>query len=320
MKKFIFLLISGLLLLAGCGNQESNTSSSAKDEENGKIVIGVSLQSYTDKFTTYIFDGMKEVSDKNKDIEVIYVDAQNDVSKQLSQVENFVQQKVDAIVVKPVDTESMDPMLDIANQAGIPIIGVNALFKGVERAAAFVGSEEKTAGILEMEAVAKLLNGKGDIAIMNGGLGHDAQINRTAGYKEVIAKYPDMKIVLEDTAEWDRAKGMTLMENWLNSGQTIDAVVANNDEMAIGASIAITNAGKKEQIVVAGIDATPDALEFLQSGNLNITVFQDAKGQGRGAIETAIKVAKVEKVEKLNWIPFEVVTKDNVEQYIQKWQ
>jgi inositol transport system substrate-binding protein len=155
---------------------------------------------------------------------------------------------------------------------------------------------------------------------MNGGLGHSAQIERTAGYKEVIKKYPDMKIVLEGTAEWDRAKGMALMENWLNSGKKIDAVVANNDEMAIGAANAIINAGKKDQIVVAGIDATPDALQFMKSGKLDITVFQDAKGQGRSAIETAIKAAKGEKVEKFNWIPFQVVTKEKVEEYIKKWE
>lgn len=314
MKAVILIMICGLLLLAGCG------SSSTAGEQKGKIVIGVSLQSFNDKFTTYIMEGMKEVSEKNKDIKIVYVDAQNDSSKQLAQVENFIRQEVNAIIVKPVDTEAMTPMLEQANDAKIPLIGVNALFKGVEDAASFVGSESKEAGILEMEGVAKLLNGKGNIAIMNGGLGHEAQINRTAGYKEVIAKYPDMKIVSEGSAEWDRSKAMNLMENWLSSGRKIDAVVANNDEMAIGAQNAIEAAGKQDQIVVAGVDATPDALDEIKSGNLDLTVFQDAKGQGSMAIETAIKIAKGEKVEKLNWIPYEVVTKDNVEQFIQKWK
>lgn len=314
MKAVILIMICGLLLLAGCG------SSSTAGEQKGKIVIGVSLQSFNDKFTTYIMEGMKEVSEKNKDIKIVYVDAQNDSSKQLAQVENFIRQEVNAIIVKPVDTEAMTPMLEQANDANIPLIGVNALFKGVEDAASFVGSESKEAGILEMEGVAKLLNGKGNIAIMNGGLGHEAQINRTAGYKEVIAKYPDMKIVSEGSAEWDRSKAMNLMENWLSSGRKIDAVVANNDEMAIGAQNAIEAAGKQDQIVVAGVDATPDALDEIKSGSLDLTVFQDAKGQGSMAIETAIKIAKGEKVEKLNWIPYEVVTKDNVDQFIQKWK
>lgn len=314
MKAFILIMICGLLLLAGCG------SSSTAGKQEGKIVIGVSLQSFNDKFTTYIMEGMKEVSEKNKDIKIVYVDAQNDSSKQLAQVENFIRQEVNAIIVKPVDTEAMTPMLEQANDAKIPLIGVNALFKGVEDAASFVGSESKEAGILEMEGVAKLLNGKGNIAIMNGGLGHEAQINRTAGYKEVIAKYPDMKIVSEGTAEWDRSRAMNLMENWLSSGRKIDAVVANNDEMAIGAQNAIEAAGKQDQIVVAGVDATPDALDEIKSGSLDLTVFQDAKGQGSMAIETAIKIAKGEKVEKLNWIPYEVVTKDNVDQFIQKWK
>lgn len=314
MKAFMLMMICSLLLLAGCG------SSSTTGKEEGKIVIGVSLQSFNDKFTTYIMEGMKEVGEKNKDIKIVYVDAQNDSSKQLAQVENFIRQEVDAIIVKPVDTEAMTPMLEQAKDANVPLIGVNALFKGVEDAASFVGSESKEAGILEMEGVAKLLNGKGNIAIMNGGLGHEAQINRTAGYKEVVKKYPDMKIVSEGSAEWDRSKAMNLMENWLSSGRKIDAVVANNDEMAIGAQNAIEAAGKQDQIVVAGVDATPDALDEIKAGNLDLTVFQDAKGQGSTAIETAIKIANGEKVEKLNWIPYEVVTKENVDQFIQKWK
>ncbi|MFB9757164.1 sugar ABC transporter substrate-binding protein [Ectobacillus funiculus] len=313
-KALILMMICSLLLLAGCA------SSSTAGNQKGQIVIGVSLQSFSDKFTTYIMQGMKEASSKNKNIKVIYVDAQNDSAKQLSQVETFIEQGVNAIVVKPVDTEAMDPMLEQAKDAKIPLIGVNALFKGVKKAASFVGSDSKEAGILEMEAVAKLLNGKGNIAIMDGGLGHEAQINRTAGYKEVIAKYPDMKIVSEATAEWDRSKAMNLMENWLSSGRKIDAVVANNDEMAIGAQNTIKAAGKQGQIVVAGVDATPDALDYIKSGALNVTVFQDAKGQGGMAIETAIKAAKGEKVEKLNWIPYQVVTKDNVDQFVQKWK
>jgi inositol transport system substrate-binding protein len=312
----MFLLLLSTVLVVGCaGNQATS-----QQKSEGKIVIGAALPDFDDKWLSYLQDGMKEYEKSQKDVEVIYVDAMNDASKQLSQVENFVQQKVDAIVLVPVDTVSAPEMVDKANEANIPIVVVNRQYEGVENATAYVGSESIKAGLMQMEEVAKLLNGKGNIAIMNGQMGHEAQIKRTEGNKQIIEKQSDMKIVLEGTAEWDRAKGMTLMENWLQSGKKIDAVVSNNDEMAIGAIMALEAAGKLEDVVVAGIDATPDALEYVKSGKLKVTVFQNAKGQGQGGLEIAIKAAKGEKVEKFNWIPYELVTKDNVEEYIKKWQ
>ncbi|BDG47532.1 sugar ABC transporter substrate-binding protein [Parageobacillus sp. KH3-4] len=315
---FTLLLLLSFAMLVGCsGKQETVTTSGDK---SGKIVIGAALPDFDDKWLSYLQDGMKEYEKTQKDVEVVYVDAMNDASKQLSQVENFIQQKVDAIVLIPVDTVSAPEMVDRANQANIPIVVVNRIFDGVDKATAYVGSESIKAGIMQMEEVAKILGGKGNIAIINGQMGHEAQIKRTEGNKQVIKKYPDMKVVLEGTAEWDRAKAMSLMENWLQSGKKIDAVVANNDEMAIGAIMALEDAGKLNDVVVAGVDATPDALEYVKKGKLKVTVFQNAKGQGQLGLEVAIKAAKGEKVEKFNWIPYELVTKDNVEEYIKKWK
>lgn len=116
-----------------------------------------------------------------------------------------------------------------------------------------------------MEEVEKLLNGKGNIAIMDGQMGHEAQIKRTEGNKQIISKHPDMKVVLENTAEWNREKGLNLMVNWLQSGKKIDAVVANNDEMAIGAIMALKEKGKLKDVLVAGVDATPAALKLVKA-------------------------------------------------------
>ncbi len=324
----IFLLIT--VFAAGCGGQQAATQPPQQTQtgaetqgtaaKKDKITIGAALPDFDDKWLSYLQDGMKEYQKTLPNVDVIYVDAMNDANKQLSQVENFINQKVDAIVIVPVDTVSAPNMVDKANAAKIPIVVVNRQYEGVEKATAYVGSESLKAGIMEMEEVAKILNGKGNIAIMNGQMGHEAQIKRTEGNKQIIEKNPDMKVVLEGTGEWDRAKGMTLMENWLQSGQTINAVVSNNDEMAIGAIMALEAAGKLKDVVVAGVDATPDALEYVKSGKLKVTVFQDARGQGKGGLETAVKAAKGEKVEKFVWIPYELVTKDNVEEYIKKWQ
>ncbi|MBO8163519.1 MAG: sugar ABC transporter substrate-binding protein [Brevibacillus sp.] len=318
------------LLVVGCGETQtgspSNTGTQAGSENqdssgnSDKIVIGAALPDFDDKWLSYLQDGMKAYEQTQENVEVIYVDAMNDASKQLSQIENFIQQQVDAIVLVPVDTTSAPNMVEKANSANVPIVVVNRQYEGVENATAYVGSESIKAGIMQMEEVAKLLDGKGNVAIMNGQMGHEAQIKRTEGNKQIIDKYADMKVVLEGTGEWDRAKGMALMENWLQSGQHIDAVVSNNDEMAIGAIMALEAAGKLNDVIVAGVDATPDALEYVKAGKLQVTVFQNATGQGQGGLETAIRAAKGEQVEKFNWIPYELVTKENVEEYIKKWQ
>lgn len=316
-KKSLYFILGLVLmvssLLAGCGS----SGSSAKEE---RVKIGIALPDFDDKWLSYLQDGMRDHEKEAGNIEGIYVDAMNDASKQLSQVENFISQNVDAIAIVPVDVESVLTMVDMANAADIPIVVVNRNFDGVEKATAFVGGNSIDSGIIQMEDVAKRLDGKGNIAIMNGQLGHEATLKRTEGNKQVIEEYPDMQVVLEKNADFDRAKGMTLMENWIQSGKKIDAVVSNNDEMAIGAIMALEAAGKLDDVIVAGIDGTPDALEYIESEKLSVSVFQDATAQGSKGLEIAAKAAKGEEVEKMNFVEFELITKDNVQTYVEKWE
>lgn len=318
MSKKSLYLIFGLVLmvssiLAGCGSSGSST----KEE---KVKIGIALPDFDDKWLSYLQDGMREYEKEAGNIEGIYVDAMNDASKQLSQVENFISQNVDAIAIVPVDVESVLTMVDMANAAEIPIIVVNRNFEGVEKATAFVGGNSIDSGIIQMEEVAKRLDGKGKIAIMNGQLGHEATLKRTEGNKQVIEENPDMEVVLEKNADFDRAKGMTLMENWIQSGKKIDAVVSNNDEMAIGAIMALEAAGKLDEVIVAGIDGTPDALEYIESGKLSVSVFQDATAQGSKGLEIAAKAAQGEEVEQMNFVEFELIVQDNVQTFVEKWE
>ena len=153
---------------------------------------------------------------------------------------------------------------------------------------------------------------------MEGYLGQGAQIKRAAGAKKVLTKYPNIKVLAEQTAEWDRAKAMTLMENWIQSyGNKINAVFAHNDEMGMGALQALEQAGLKKQVILVSIDAISDALQAVKDGRLDATIFQDANGQGKGAIELADKIIKKEKpTENKIFIPFNLVTKENVNQFI----
>ncbi|MFE4706849.1 sugar ABC transporter substrate-binding protein [Peribacillus simplex] len=309
----VTVLILGLL--AGCGSKETSGDGS-KDQ----IIIGVAMPAFEDWFT-YLINGMEEYDEQHDNVKVDMVDAKNDSGKQMSQVETMIAQGVDAIVLNPVDTAAISPLIDTANEANIPVVVVNRMpdEDAMKKIYAFVGSESLEGGTIQMEKVAEVLDGKGNVAIMNGTLGHDSVVKRTKGNKDVIEKYPDMNIVREATADYQRSQGMTLMENWIQSGGEIDAVVANNDEMAIGAIMALEESGKRGDIIVAGIDGTEDGLDYVKQGKLNVTTFQDGYGQGQSAIETAMKAVNGEKIEnKFVNVPFELVTKENVEEYLKR--
>jgi inositol transport system substrate-binding protein len=150
---------------------------------------------------------------------------------------------------------------------------------------------------------------------MQGELTNEAALDRSKGCVDVVAKYPGMKVVETDTANWDRAQGQALMENWLQSGTEFTIVCANNDEMALGAILALKAAGKTlgvDGVLVGGVDATADALASLEAGELATTVFQDASGQGGGGVTAAIMLINGETVEDYVDIPYQLVTLDNI--------
>jgi ABC-type sugar transport system substrate-binding protein len=282
--------------------------------------IGVTLSAFEHQFLVKVKEAMTEKA-KELGVQIQFMEAQGDIGKQLNQIQTFMSQGIDAIIVNPVDTTATPKMTKLVTGAGIPLVYVNlqpaeeTLPKGV----AYVGSEEIVSGKLQGEGIAKLLNNKGNIVIMMGELATQAAVLRTEGVEKVVAQHPEMKIVGKQTANWRRNEAIDLMNNWLVAGTKIDAVVANNDEMAIGAILALQQAGKDvKKVVIAGIDATADALAEMEKGNLDVTVFQDAKGQGRGAVETAVKLIKGEKVESFVWIPFELVTPENYKEYLNR--
>ncbi|MNS56587.1 D-ribose-binding periplasmic protein precursor [compost metagenome] len=156
---------------------------------------------------------------------------------------------------------------------------------------------------------------------MMGELSNQAARMRTQSAKDVLKtdECKGISVVEEQTANWQRTQGSDLVTNWLSSGIEFNAVIANNDEMAIGALQALKAAGKDMKgYVVAGVDATQDALAAMQAGDLDVTVFQDAAGQGKGALDAALKLVKGDKVEKKVYIPFQLVTPENVKDYVAK--
>jgi inositol transport system substrate-binding protein len=283
------------------------------------LKIGVAMSQFDDTWLTYLRESMDKKAKSYPDgVQLQFEDARSDVVKQLSQVENFISQKVDAIVVNPVDTAATKKITEAAVKAGIPLVYVNRrpddlnLPKGVVT----VASNDLEAGEMQMQYLADKMGGKGDIVILLGDLANNSTTNRTKGVKEVLAKYPNIKIEQEQTGIWLRDKGMTLVNDWLTQGRKFDAVVANNDEMAIGAAMALQQAGvEKGSVLIAGVDGTPDGLNAVKKGSLAASVFQDAKGQADGSIDTAVKMARNEPVEQAVWVPFRLITPENVDQF-----
>ncbi len=284
--------------------------------------VGVSMAYFDDLFLTNLREAMTAQA-KQAGVKLQYEDAQGDIGKQLSQIQNFIAQKVDVIVVNPVDSSATAQMTKLIKDAKIPAVYVNR--QPLEALdpndpIVYVGSDENVSGKLEGEAIAKLLKGKGNVVIMMGELATQAAALRTEGVEKVFAQHPEIKVVQKQTANWRRNEAIDLMNNWLVAGTKIDAVAANNDEMAIGAIIALQQAGKApKSIVIGGVDATTDALKEMEKGNLAVTVFQDAKGQGKAVVDSAVKLKKGEKFESpYVYIPFQLVTQENYKEFMNK--
>lgn len=287
--------------------------------------VGVSMALFDDNFLTVLRNGMQDYAGTLDGVTVQIEDAQNDVGKQLNQIQNFVASGVDAIIVNPVDTDATVAMSQVAANAGIPLVYVNRQpvnLDSLPDKQAFVASDEKESGTLKTQEVCRILKEQGKTearaVVMMGELSNQAARMRTQDIKDVIAT-PDcafITIVEEQTANWSRTQGADLMTNWLSAGVTFDALISNNDEMALGALQALKTSGRAmDDVIVAGIDATQDALAAMAAGDLDVTVFQNAAGQGQGALDTALKLARGEAVETRVFVPFELVTPANLAEY-----
>ena len=282
--------------------------------------IAVSMTSFDNPFLTILLNGMREKA-KTANVDLIAEDAQLDPAKQLNQVQNFVANGVDAMIVNAVDGDSTAAITRAAAEAGIPLVYVNhppaELDGGMPDKTAFVGSNELDSGTMEAEAVCKLLGGKGKAVILMGPLENHAALVRTKDVEKVFSRSDcNIEIVEKQTANWNRTQAQDLVSSWLTAGIAFDAVVANNDEMAIGAIQAIKASGTAmKDVVIAGIDATPEGLAAMKASELDVTVFQNATRQGEVAVQAALDLSTGKPVDKTLWVPFELVTPDTMAAY-----
>ncbi|MFC5757977.1 substrate-binding domain-containing protein [Rhizobium sp. GCM10022189] len=288
--------------------------------------IGVSMQSFDNNFQTLLREGLSARASKAGGVTLQIEDAQTDVSRQLNQVNNFIAAGVDAIIVTLADTSAAPGISEAAEKAGIPLVYLNLQPDNIDRLPAkqaYVGSKETDSGRLGAEAACEILkrNGKtGDAQayILMGDLAHQASRDRTSSVKETLAAgdCKGVTIADEQSAAWTRTNAMDLTTNWITAGRPIDAIFANNDEMAIGAIQALKAAGvSMDSVVVVGIDATQDGLAAMANGDLDVTVFQNARGQSASALDAAVALVRGHSVDKQVMVPFELVTPANMADY-----
>ena len=307
----LVLLALGLVATSGCGPDRAAVG--APEGAARRPVVGVSLLNSSAEFIASLDLAMRDEARK-LGVELIVNDAQLSAERQIQQVEGFVAQGVDAVILNPCQVDGSSPAVDAARRAGIPLINVNSETRS--QPTAFVGSLDEEAGRMAMDYIATRLNGKGNVAIIEGPMGQAAQAKRFRGAQEVLARFPELKVVATQPADWDRAKAISLMENWLQARRSgIDAVFAENDEMAMGAVLALEQAGLKQRVVVIGVDGIADALAAVKAGRLDATIFQDAEGQGRTAVAVALQIVRRRPFTRETLIPFRLVTRENVAEF-----
>lgn len=276
---------------------------------SAKYVVGLSLSTLNNPFFVTLRNGAVETAEK-LGIELIVLDAQDNPAKQLNDIEDLIQKKVDLIIVNPTDSDAIVSAVESANEAGIPVITVDRASNG-GKVVCHIASDNVEGGRMAARYIAKVLNGKGKVVELVGIPGTSAARDRGKGFEEELAKYPGLQLVAKQTANFNRAEGLTVMENILEAHPDIDAVFAQNDEMALGAIEAIKAAGKLDKIVVVGFDAIPDAIEAIKRGEMDATIAQQPYLMGQLAVTKAFEYLTIGTV----FFPVELklITAENVE-------
>ena len=308
MKKLVTLLIMVALLL---------TCFSAFAAEKETYVIGCLMKQNADTFVQNISDAIIARAAELGNVELLMQDAEADINTQLEQAETMIIQQVDAIILNAVDNDGSAPIVDMCIEAGIPVIECNTLTSNVELATCYVGSDDVDAGRIQAEFLKTVLPEDAKVCYMMGPIGVSPQIYRKEGIEKYLFNDSKIEVLQEQTANWKRAEAMSLAEDWLTAYQDLDAIICQNDDMAMGVLEAVEAAGRKDQIIIVGIDAITDAVQAVADGRLDATVFQDAAGQGAGSLDVALQCA-IDGVLKTDdvWIPFVPVTLENIADFM----
>jgi ribose transport system substrate-binding protein len=262
-----------------------------------------------------VSDAKAWVQKNHPEWKLIVTDGQRNSAKQINDVEDLIAQKVDVIIMAPGQAQPLVPVSKKVMEAKIPLIIMDRELNS-DSYTAFVGGDNVREGQVSAEYIAKRLNGKGNVVEIQGELGASATIDRDKGFKEVMKKYPGIKIIVDQTAEYQRAKAMNLMEDILHANRKIDAVFTMSDEMAFGCLKSIQAAGRASEMFVTGGDGEKAAFDAIKKGELAMTVFYPTGAPE--ALQLAEKVLKGESFPRRTMLDTPAVTKENVDKFYDK--
>lgn len=288
--------------LAGC-NAITIDGEGEAAENTGNGSIGLSVSTLNNPFFVSLAEGAEEAAEKNG-VKLAVADAGDDSAKQQSDIEDLISRNVSVLIVNPVDSDAVAPAVQNAISQGIKVISVDRVVNGVD-VDCQIASDNVAGAKMATEYLVELIGEGAKVAELQGVPGASATIDRGAGFHE--AADAALNVVASQSANFDRAEGMTVMENVLQSDSAILGVFAHNDEMALGALQAIAATGK--DIKVVGFDATDDAVREVEAGRMAATVAQKPELMGEAAIETAMKLIDGEEVEKSLPVAVELITK-----------
>ncbi len=306
-----------LVVFAGCvPNRETKVSETVTTETVDIIKIGVTHYGMRNELMVLISEAQKEMAEE-LGVEIDIFDADYDMNEQAKQFDQMIKEGYDAIIFSPVDSNASTIAVDKAYEAGVPVFGVNTRVNS-NRLTSYIGSYDVSAGEMEMSQMALTLEGEGNIVILEGPIGSSAQLQKREGIHNILALYPDIEVIAELTANWSRIEAKALMQELLLIyPDQIDAVVGQNDEMALGAVDALAEAGLLERTDVIGVDGVQDGLIAVKEGHMDATIFQDAVGQGRMSVQVAVDYLNGIDIEQEYWIPYVLVTSRNVDRYLE---
>ena len=296
MKKFFIILVCVFIATQVVFARGNN-------EEGAKI--GISLSTLNNPFFVTLKDGAQEASDE-LGVNLIVVDSQDDSAQEASNIDDLIQQGVDALLINPTDSDAIVPSILRANQEGIAVFTIDRGASGGE-IVAHIASDNIAGGILAGEFLLEQIGKSGSVVELEGIPGTSAAQDRGAGFNQVIGTMGDVTVVARQTANFNRAEGLTVFENILQANPDIDGVFAHNDEMILGAIEAAIAAGRDQDIVFVGFDATADAVDAVGAGTLAATVAQQPSEIGRLGVENAVEYLNGNEVPSVVPVPLALV-------------
>lgn len=294
--------------LAGCGIVIDGEGGSTGSKASGASgAIGLSISTQNNPFFVTLAEGAKKAA-KRAGVPLTVVDASDDATKQVSDIEDLVSKNVSVLIVNPVDSDAVTGAVEAAIAKGVRVISVDRVVNGVDIDCQ-IASDNVAGAELATQYIVDTLGENVKTAELVGTSGASAAIDRSQGFHNIADK--KLKVVASQTADFDRTQGMTVMENMLQADSSIQAVFAGNDEMALGAVEAIS--GAKKDVLVVGFDATDDAIEAIRQGRMGATIAQQPDLIGSTAVENAIRLTKGESIPKEIPVEVTLITKDTVD-------